>query len=182
MWQVNEKWPGEPTLNAESYTAEENGGRLKIVIPVKANRPLLGLFTLALLVWLGMLIVVAAFLFQGRTSSFVLIVILVFWIAVWLWFGRFLWNRWQYYAANREILFFESGQLVFRRPVSLLGQTTSYDWQHVSPFYFSERHRCPAFDYTYYHVYFGQSMPEEEARRLVAEINRRQFPDREEDK
>jgi hypothetical protein len=159
---------------------EETPERLKVVVPVRASRLLRVVYSVSLVVWFGMLLVVVTYVLRGLSSSFVLTALLVLWTIVWFWFGRFLWNRWQYYAANREILFIDEEQIIVRRPVSILGQTTSYDLAHVSPFYYSEQHACPAFDYAYLHVYFGQSLPAEDARELITELNSRYFPGDEE--
>jgi hypothetical protein len=157
-------------------TFEETSERLKITIPAGSNRPVRIVYTVSLFVWLGMLLLVISYVLRGFSSSFVLTAILVLWTIVWLWFGRFLWRRWQYHAANREILFIDQEQLIVRRPVSILGQTTAYDFAHVSPFYFSDQHSCPAFDYAFLHVYFGQDLPGEEGRELVAMLNAKYFP------
>lgn len=163
----------------ESFIVESSDNRLKITIPVKLNWALLGLFTAALAVWVGMLITVIIYLIGGRSSSFVLTVILLIWMLIWFWFGRFLWRRWQYHAATREILFIDSDQIVLRRPLSVLGITTTYDRNHVSPFYFSDNHRCPAFDYAFLHVYFGRSLDDAAAANLIRDLNLRLFPEEE---
>lgn len=136
-------------------------------------------YTLSLVIWVAMLALVIAYVLRGLSSSFVLTALIVLWTIVWFWFGRFLWNRWQYHAANREILFIDDEQIIIRRPVSILGQTTAYDLNHVSPFYFSEQHDCAAFDYAFLHVYFGMGLDHEDGRELVAELNERYFPDEE---
>lgn len=156
---------------------EESGQRLKVILPLGLNRPVFVLHTLALFVWLGMLIAVLVYLLRGLSSSFVLTAILLLWILVWLWFGRFLWTRWQYNAATREVLFVDAEQFIIRRPVSILGLTWAYDMAHVSRLYYSEQHHCPAFDYAYQHVYFGQALPKERAKSLVEDLNGRYFPD-----
>lgn len=156
---------------------EENDKRLKVTLPVRASRLALALHSLALVVWLAMLATVLVYLVGGMSSTWVLTIILLIWSLVWIWFGRFLWTRWQYHAATREILFVDEEQLVIRRPVSILGSTTAYDKGHVSPFYYSEQHHCPAFDYAYLHVYFGRTLSERQARDVVDELNRRCFPD-----
>ena len=148
-----------------------------MTLPSPVNWPVFGLHTLALITWLLMLAAVLAYLLRGLSSSFVLTIILLIWMVIWLWFGRFLWSRWQYHAANREILFINDQQLVVRRPVSVLGLTWVYDISHVSGLYYSEQHGCPAFDYAYQHVYFGNELDEEQARFVVKELNRRIFPD-----
>ena len=123
-----------------------------------------------------MLVAVLAYLLRGLSSSFVLTIILLIWMVIWLWFGRFLWSRWQYHAASREILFVDDEQLVVRRPVSILGLTWVYDISHISGLYYSEQHGCPAFDYAYQHVYFGHQLDEAQAKLVVNELNRRFFP------
>jgi hypothetical protein len=161
----------------EGVTFEESNGRLKVVIPVRFNWLLFGLYTFGLVIWLVMLVAVLTYLLRGLSSSIVLTFILILWLIVWFWFGRFLTNRWQYQAANREILFINSKELIHRRPVSIFGLTNSYDIRHVSPFYFSENHSCPAFDYAFTHVYFGQSLYQQQAMELIDYLNQRYFPE-----
>lgn len=158
-------------------TFEEDLERLKVVIPVRINWPLLLIFSLSLLIWLAMLLVVLIYIARGMSTNFVLTILLILWMIVWFLFGRFLFARWQYYAASREILFVDEEQLILRRPVSILGLTTSYDMNHITPFYFSEKHRCPAFDYAYLHVYFGRSLEKEVSLKLIEDLNQRYFPD-----
>ena len=160
----------------KDVTFEESNGRLKVVIPVRFTWWLFGLYTFGLIVWLAMLVAVLIYLLRGLSSSFVLTLILILWLIVWFWFGRFLFGRWQYNAANREILFIDAEQLILRRPVSIFGLTNSYDIHHVSPFYFSERHSCPTFDYAFTHVYFGQDLAKEQAIELIDRLNQRCFP------
>jgi hypothetical protein len=155
----------------------EESGRLKIVIPERINWLILGLYSIALVTWLVMLVVIMFYLLRGYSTNLVLIVLLVMWVAVWLMFGRFLWRRWQDQAANREILFIDSEQLILRRPVSIIGMTNSYDFKHVSPFYYSDRHHCMAFDYAYLHVYFGRSINHKQANNLIDDLNGRYFPE-----
>lgn len=156
---------------------EETNGRLKVVIPIHFNWVLFILYSFGLLIWLAMLITVLIYLIRGQSSSFVLTILLILWLIVWFWFGRFLSRRWQYHAANREILFIDDEQLIHRRPVSIFGLTNSYDIHHVSSFYFSERHSCPAFDYAFLHVYFGQSLPHDQAKTLIDKLNLWCFPE-----
>jgi hypothetical protein len=156
---------------------DETPERLKITIPVKVNWIIFTLHTLGLAVWLVMVWLVFSYLFRGLSNSFVLTALILMWLAFWLWFGRFLFNRWQYYAANREILFIDKEQLIVRRPMSILGITNAYDINYVSPFYYSDKHNCVAFDYAYAHVYFGHSLGETAAKAFIADINERYFPD-----
>jgi len=156
---------------------DETPLRLKITIPIRVNWFLFALFSLLLAVWVVVLSLIMRFSLEVVRFGFVLATLFLLWLLVWLWSGRFLWNRWQYFAANREILFVEKEQLILRRPVSILGITTVYDFRHVTRFYYSDRHNCAAFDYTYYHVYFGHSLPAKDARMLVEQLNARFFPD-----
>ncbi len=158
---------------------EESPERLKVTIPIRVNFGLLALYSFAGIIWLLMLLAVLIYLIRGFSSSIVLTIILILWLGVWMWFGKFLSGRWQYHASNREILFIDDEKIILRRPVSILGFTTSYDIRHVSPFYFSGRHQCPAFDYAFLHVYFGQSLDPEDAHDLVRILNGKCFPDME---
>ncbi len=156
---------------------DENPDRVKITIPLKVNWVVFGAHALALAVWLVMVGLVVVYLFRGLSNSLVLTALILLWMLIWLWFGRFLFNRWQYYAANREILFIDEEQLIVRRPLSILGITNVYDINYVSAFYYSEKHNCVAFDYAYAHVFFGHSLDETAARAFITEINGRYFPD-----
>ena len=169
------------TRPESSIIFEENEERLKITIPLRKNWLLLGIYSLALIIWVGMLGTILVYLIDGRSNSLVLTILLIIWLFIWLWLGRFLTNRWQYHLANREILFIDQEQLMIRRPVSIFGLTTSYEFAHISPFYMSEKHSCPAFDYAYAHVYFGQTLENHEATELVEELNDRYFPESEEE-
>ena len=160
---------------------EENPERLKISWPLQRPWLLFVLFSLALVVWLVTLVGMSIFLVRdvipaGERFTFVFSVMLIIWLLVWLWFGRILSKRWQYVAANREIMFINKTQLIIRRPVSIFGITDAFDMQHVSPFYWSEKTNCPVFDYGHQHVYFGQALPQDEAAALIGLLNGRFFP------
>jgi hypothetical protein len=161
-------------------TMEESAQWLKFVVPVRRNVFLFVLFSCCLVVWITMLAGMLLAMFRGQ-FGFVLNTMLVVWILLWLWLGRVLWGRWQYYAAGRELLFVNDRQLILRRPVSILGSTDAYDMKHVTPFYFSDKHHCPAFDYAFQHVYFGQNLAVDEALDFIAALNGRFFPGGEED-
>jgi hypothetical protein len=169
------------TSEFRTIQLEENQERLKISWPLQRPYLLFALFSLALVVWLVMLTGMSIYLVRdimpaGERFTFVFSVMLIIWLLVWLWFGRVLTHRWQYVAANREIMFINQTQLILRRPVSIFGITDAYDMQHVSPFYLSEKYNCPVFDYGFQHIYFGQALPQEEARTLIAMLNGRFFP------
>lgn len=160
-----------------SYQIEEMPDKQKITIAVRFRWSLFLVYSLALLAWITMVVVVLIYLLRGMSTSITLTAVLILWLLFWLVMGRFLWNRWQYQAANREIIFIDNQQVVIRRPVSILGLTTAYDIHHVSPIYFSDKHNCPAFDYAYMHVYFGQSLGKMESRSLIGLMNSRLFPE-----
>ncbi len=151
--------------------------RSKVTISLRRRWGVLVLYSFALMVWIAMLVIFLAYLIGGFSSSIVLTILLLVWLVIWLGFGRFLWKRWQHQAAGREILFVDRDKLIIRRPISILGITTAYDMGHVSPLYFSDIHKCPAFDYAYLHVYFGQDLRNQEAEELINAINRRWFPE-----
>ncbi len=156
---------------------DETPERLKITVPDRIRWSLLIIYSLALATWMAMIFVVISYLLSGRSTSLVLSALLVLWLLVWLLLGRFVWTRWQYQAAKREVIFIDENQIVIRRPVSILGITTAYDIHHVSPFYISEKHNCPAFDYAYMHVYFGRSIDPDDAQQLIDQLNGRLFPE-----
>lgn len=159
---------------------EEDQERLKIILPLKRNRLLLSLFSLLIVVWLAMTVAIIAAMLREH-YTWLLNLMLLIWLGIWAWFGRVLWRRWQFFAAGREILFINHERLILRRPLSLLGPTDAYDMKHVTPFYRSDLHSCPTFDYAFQHVYFGQSLPVDEATQLIAALNRRFFAEDEED-
>jgi len=155
---------------------EEKPEWLKIVMPVKRRGLMALFFSLLLVAWLAMLVYVIAAMFRER-FGFLLNAMLVVWLVIYLFLGRVLWRRWEYFAANREILFVSDEQLILRRPVSILGSTETYDRKHVSRLYHSDKHHCPAFDYAYQHVYLGRDLAEDDARELVLWLNQRLFPE-----
>ena len=160
-----------------SYIIEEADGKLKVTITIRRNWLFLIVYSVAILVWIAMVAVVISYLLRGWSNRFVLTILLLLWLLIWFWLGRFLLNRWQYQFASRELIFIDDEQLILRRPVSLFGLTSTYDRQHVSQFYLSDKHNCPAFDYAYAHVYFGQSLESESSRNLVRDLNDKYFPE-----
>ncbi len=151
--------------------------RMKLTIRLRRKWAFIALYTISLIIWLTMLIVVLVYLLGGKSTSIILTLLLVMWMVVWLSFGRFLWKRWQFQFANREIIFIDHEQLIIRRPVSILGITYAYDMSHIGPFYISQHRHCPAFDYAYQHVYVGQDLSDKDADELVKILNERWFAD-----
>lgn len=149
---------------------------LKVVMPIHRNWLLLLVFSLALLVWLVFIVGMVMYLIRdvmqaGERFTFAFSVILLLWLAIWLWLGKLVWRRWQYYAAGREIMFLNKDRLIMRRPVSIWGLTEAFDMGYVRPFYVSDRHHCPTFDYGSQKVYFGTSLTDSEAASLIKTLN-----------
>lgn len=165
-----------PWSNIEGLESEENADRLKLVWPVRRNWPLFILFSFSLLVWVVLLIGMIIAIFRGHYGGLLTTMLVIWWLA-WAWFGRVLWARWEFYAATREILYLDESRLIIRRPVSILGITDAYDMAHVSSFYINDKLHCPGFDYGFQRIFFGQSLSDEAARKLVSALNGRFFPD-----
>lgn len=164
----------------ETIQFEENNERLKVVLPVKRHWVYLLLYSTMLLVWIGMavygIIFTVQMAFSGERFAFVFTVMLLVLLYLLYRLGKMVWEQWQYHVSDREILFIHKEMLIVRRPVSIFGITTAYDRAHVTPFYYSDKHHCPAFDYGHQHVYFGHDVPKDSVRRLIGYLNARYFP------
>lgn len=164
---------------------EQSPQRLKIVLPVRRNWPLLAIYTILEVTWLVMLVGGLVFLaqvaFSGERYAFVFAVMLLVLLLILFRFGRFLSRQWANYATNREILFINREVLIVRRPISIWGNTDAYDMQHVSPFYLSDKPRALAFDYGHRHVYVGESLRPEAQAGLRQFLNATYFPGHDED-
>lgn len=170
-----------PPLNDVHY--ERADERLKIVMPAERNPTFFGLYTVLMLVWLGVTVWMLILLFgtslSGLSTTFLVvwIIILLIWAYIWFRLGRSVWHWWQFYAATREILFVDEEILIIRRPLSILGVTDAYGMEHVSPFYYSEKYDAVAFDYGSRGGLFGRGLEREDAEALLAALNRLYFPD-----
>lgn len=174
----------------ERISFEENAERLKVTIPLKRIWGYWLAYTAMLLTWLTgsywaittlvSIIRSGEYGFEGLFlfAWFVIVFIIA---AFWYYLGRNVWRRWQYYTANREILFFYTDKLVVRRPLSLLGITDAYAWQHISPFLYDKKYNCPAFDYGTHRIPVGTTLAEEESRALIGQLNERFFPQHDEE-
>lgn len=166
----------------DDVTFEETAERLKVVLPVRRQWPYLLIYSVLMLVWLGVTVWMLVLLFdtsRGEMPTAFLVVwaiILLVWAYLWYRLGRFVWRWWQYFAADREILFVNSTTLIVRRPFSMLGVTDAYAMEHVSPFYYSDKHQSVAFDYGSRGGLFGHGLAQPAARELIAALNRRFFP------
>jgi hypothetical protein len=165
---------------------EEEPTRMKVTLLLPRQWLYLLLYTLFLLVWLGLF---GASIYYFVTVLFLPGVRFLFWFSlffvVYLFvlyrLGRLVWGQWQFFVATRELLFLSDEMLIIRRPVSLLGITNAYDRQFVRPFFFREKSGCPAFEYGSRYVLFGQGVAELEARQLVRLLNGRYFPQHDDD-
>jgi hypothetical protein len=166
----------------EEVTFEETAERLKVVLPARRQWPFLLIYSALMLTWVAVTVWMLVLLFRTSRSSMstlylvVWAIILLIWSYLWYRLGRYVWRWWQYYAADREILFVNPSLLIVRRPFSLLGVTDAYTMEHVSPFYYSEKYGAIAFDYGSRGAQFGQSLDRPAAQLLVHALNRRFFP------
>lgn len=159
---------------------EQTPDRLKVVLPIKRKWVWFILFTVLMILWVIGLIWAVVFIirdvaFSGERFAFTFTVMLLVWLYIWYRLGKLLWHQWQYYTADREILFLEKERLMIRRPVSLLGITDAYDMNHVSPFFYSDEQQCPGFEYGHRRVYFGCDLSQAEGNQLVKAINKLYF-------
>ena len=159
---------------------EENAERLKVVMPIKRNRPLATVYTILLLLWLVTivwgLVFTVRIAFSGERYAFVFTLMLLLLIYVYYRFGGFIRRQWAHFVAPRELLFINRERLILRRPVSIWGNTDAFDMQHVSPIYLGEKTQALAFDYGHQHIYFGEGLGSESQRTLRQALNGRYFP------
>lgn len=141
---------------------EQTPERLKIVLPIRRNWPLLTIYTVLGITWFAMLIGGLIFTvriaFSGESYALVFAVMLLGFLLILFRFGRFLLRQWATYLSNREILFINREELIVRRPVSIWGNTDVYDMQFVTPFYMSNKPQAVAFDYGYRHIYVAEAL------------------------
>ena len=159
---------------------EESPDRLKVILPVHRKWIWLLLFSLLLLFWVigliwGVIFTIRDIALSGQRYAIVFTIMLLIWLYLWYRLGKILWRLWQYYAAGREIIFIEKEQLIVRRPVSILGNTDAYNFEYISPFFFSQEHKCLGFDYGNQRIYFGQELGEESSQKLIKALNNRYF-------
>ncbi len=168
--------------NSETIKIEELEEWQKFVMPAKRNWGLFLFYSIAMIVWLGMLIYIFFGLFRpfeiDRPFIFRLVwrLLLAGWLIVWYLFARrFLWRFWQYYAASREVLLLNKEEFIIRRPLSLLGITDVYDMQHINSVRYDAEKMAIAFQYGVRPIHFGEALTAQEGNALVAAINHRYF-------
>jgi len=159
---------------------EETEDETKIILPVRRNWLLVGLFSVSLVIWVvGLVIIVVSMFDEGRTA--VLNCMVLIWLALWGFMGKSLWKQWQRYISPREILFLAADRLTLRRPVSMLGSTDAYDRAHLTPFIYDDERNAISFDYANHRVSFGHTLPLADAQQIVEQLNTLYFPDWDED-
>ena len=155
---------------------EEIEDQTKITLPVQRNWLLVGLYSVALIIWVVGLIVITVSIFdEGRTA--VLNCMVLVWLLLWGFVGKTLWKQWQRYISPREILFLADDRLTLRRPVSMLGSTDAYDRAHLSPFMYDDDRHAISFDYANHRISFGHTLSTDTIQQLVNQLNGRYFPD-----
>ncbi len=164
---------------------EQTPERVKIVLPVARNWPLLIIYSLLMLIWLGMMIGGLVFMvriaFSGERYAFAFALMLIVLLLILFRFGRFLWRQWTTYLSNREILFVNKEELIVRRPVSMWGNTDVYDMKYVTPPHLSQRPRAVTFDYGYRHVFVGEALSPGAQQALCDFLTTTYFPDNADD-
>lgn len=155
--------------------------RLKVTLPVKRNWFLFLAYSLMLLTCIVLLVGSILFAIQigtsGESYAFAFIFLILLFLFALYRLLKFVWRQWQFYAADREILFIDQQMMIIRRPVSILGVTDAYDWQHVRPFSYNEKFNTPMFEYGQRNIFFGQSLSREQADKLIWGLNDRYFPE-----
>ena len=86
----------------ENIQFEENNERLKVVLPVKKQWIYLVLYSVMLLIWVGMFIYGLVFTWQmafsGTRFAFVFTVMLLGLLYLLFILGHIVWGQWQYYC------------------------------------------------------------------------------------
>ncbi|MGB1251922.1 MAG: hypothetical protein ACPG8W_14985 [Candidatus Promineifilaceae bacterium] len=175
-------------LKNTRITIEENDERLKMTLPVTRNSLAIGIYTVLAAIWLvGLILFVYLLLNPPVPRDIVSLplqlaitwaVLVLFWLYLWIrYIGRLIMRWWQYYLADREILFFHDKSLILRRPVSILGLTDAYNKEHVSAFMLDEKHSSLTFRYgNVQHILFGATLSAEEQLIVRDYVNERYFP------
>lgn len=161
---------------------EQAPERLKIALPLRRKWPFLILYSILVLLWVGMVVWGVTYLTQillsGQSYRFLFGLILTVMLVILFRFGKFLMRQWAHYLSNREILFINHEELIVRRPVSIWGNTDVYDMAFVTPFYETKSPEALAFDYGYRHIYLGEALTADARQALRRHLNQTYFPDK----
>ena len=158
----------------------ENEDRLKIILPVKRNWFMFVLFSLLMAISIYMLLRGTSFAWEigksGERFAFAFTSMLIFLLLILYWFMRHLWRLWQFYTANREILFINEATLIVRRPLSIFGITDAYDMRQVKPLFYEPKHNGAGFYYGSQPILIGLNLGEAILNELIEYVNGRFFP------
>ncbi len=174
--------------NTQIQFEQQKDDRLKVEWPVKRNVAAIVIYTVLVAVWFGALVIFIYLLFNPPSPrgidalptsiSIVWFIGVLLWLYIWIrYIGRQVLRWWQFYLANRELLFIDPNTLVIRRPVSLLGLTDAYDRRYASHFSLNEQYEMIGFQYgNVRRVLFGQTLSLQSRESLVRFLNNRFFP------
>jgi hypothetical protein len=166
----------------EDVQFEFSDERLKVMLPAERNWIYLALYSVLLLVWIGVTVWMVGLLvgmpIGDLPTAFLVVwlIILLVWAYVWYRLGRHVWRYWQYYVAKKEILFVDDELFIVRRPLSLLGVTDAYAMEHAGSLYYSDKYKGIAFDYGSRAGVFARGLKRGDAERLISTLNGRFFP------
>ncbi len=164
---------------------EEDEKRLKVVLPVSKNWFLLIIYSILLLT--GVVLFVGGIIFgfriatSGERFAFWFTVMILIFLLVMYQLVKYIFEQWQFNVTNREIIFVNAEEMIIRRPVSILGITTTYDRSYVKPISYSEKYKALAFYYGSQPVLFAKNLPSTLTTPLANYLNDRYFPDYDDD-
>ncbi|MEM7333252.1 MAG: hypothetical protein AAF490_14275 [Chloroflexota bacterium] len=172
-----------PTIPDISF--EENNERLKVTLPVSRNWILLITYTVLLITGIVLTIggIVFGFrvAFSGERFAFWFTTFIIFFLLIMYPLVKYIFQQWQYHVTNREIVFVNAEEMIIRRPVSILGITTTYDRSYVQPIVYSEKYKALAFYYGSQPILFANGLPSSQTSPLADYLNERYFPDYDDD-
>lgn len=165
----------------QGIETEQTPAQLKVVLPVKRKWGWFSLFSVLVLIWVvglvwGIKYTIWDIALSGERFAFWFTLMLVVWLYIWYRLGKIVWKQWQYYAARREILFFDQTRLIIRRPLSFLGITDAFDLEYVTPFYYNAAQHSLAFAYGSQRIDFGYDLEPDLAHKLALALNAIYFP------
>ena len=172
---------------------EETEERLKVEYPIEKNVLARIIYTTLAIAWFVGLVVFVYLLFNPPTDrgigelptsiAVAWVAGVLLWLYIWIrYLGRMILRWWQFYLANREILFIDKNTIVIRRPVSLLGITDAYDRRYASPFSVHEQYEMIGFQYgNVRRILFGQTLPDSDRDALLRFLNNRFYPNLDDD-
>jgi len=172
-----------PTIPGISF--EENDERLKVTLPVSKNWILLIIYSIltltGLVLFVGGIIYGFQIAFSGERFAFWFALFIFSFVLMLYSLLKYVFQQWQYYVTNREIIFVNAEEMIIRRPVSILGITTTYDRSYVKPIAYSDKYKALAFYYGSQPILFANGLPSSQTSPLADYLNDRYFPDYDDD-